>query len=496
MSGVTYTINADGNFSQKMEEMSQRINKSKQSMNALEKDALKFINAVMTPQEKYNQQVRRLGELWEKDRISIETYNRAVQKANEDFKKTQIINADIVDEHKKQATLLEMIGGKISSQVTAWSAVAASIAAAKSVLESYDRLASKAYGEANDAMPAMGKLAQISSSPEQFASYLKAGREFERRGLTSRAEAMDTINALGNIGEMGSAGLLAEMRRTEMVGSVGELLPGVKAVQTNVPGSPSLPTVLAAALGAAGKNSLNLEPTLNYMPKVAVAGQEFGFNLQQIAALTSAGQTATGNAETGATMIAAYFNEVIRKGQYKRGMTPMEVIEANKGLKLESEGRRGLAALSGQGRSNYEAALADSMQATQAPEEYLRARAGIATSNDFMSARIREKQAEKDMLDATESMDAMKAGRGAGITRSLSKAWREGRYEAYFAGEAASVITSRVPLGEDSAQLATTTAGQAGTSIIGGPALPVLRGIYNLMRRQRPQAPPNPAANP
>lgn len=496
MSGITYSINADGNFAQKMEEMSQRINKSKQSMNSLERDSLRFINAVMTPQERYNQQVRRLGELWEKGKISVEIYNRAVSKANEDFKKTQVINAELVQEQTKQVTLLDKIGGKITGQVAGWGAVAAAIAGARFALESYDKLATKAYGNANDAMPSMGKLAQISSSPEEFAGYLRAGREFERRGLTSRSEAMDTINALGNIGEMGSAGLLADLRRTEMVGNVGELLPGVKAVQTNVPGSPSLPQVLASALGAAGKNSLNLEPTLSYMPKVAVAAQPFGFNLQQIAALTSAGQTATGNAETGSTMIAAYFNEVLKKGSFKAGMSPMEVVAANQGLQLESEGRRGLAALSGRGAKNYEAAYADAVAASKNPEEYLRARSSIALTNEFMNARIREKQAEKHLDDVTDPEGTRKAGRGTGVSRAQARAWSEGRYEAWIGGEAASVATSRLPIGESAAYGLTAGAGDTVTFAMGGSALPVLRGMYNLMKRQRPQAPPLPSASP
>lgn len=328
--------------------------------------------------------------------------------------------------------------GEVEGIAGSFLSVALALESVNSLMEDYARLQKEARSLALGSEDAAGQLAQIAQGSD-LQRLLGMGREFAvsaglpgEEGLT---EAYQTINQLANAGMLESADTFAALRGSRLIGPVNPLVTSIASAQLSAPDAGTPTDVLATAMAAANTSTQNLDPVLQYIPRVAQASQatQLGFSFDEIAALTASQMAAAGTPEVGATNAAALLRGLGLNAGIAPG-TPLQTaiddvasrnLSANELSRMfGTEGLRGFSnATTAAGRQGFATALAATTAVT--PE----------TSEDFIlnsAGAIAEVAPE---FAAAQAQRQGEAARAAELSQSAAaSARREGLRNQFIAG--------------------------------------------------------------
>lgn len=378
--------------------------------------AARRITENANPQQRYNREMQRLGELVAKGKVHLSDAQIEAQRLEQ-----RLSGIGKVGEKAFGGAAFSQIGGMITQYFSAAAAVGA-ISTALLKVESDNQRAADSVMES---LGALGELQLISDSPEDYAKNLGRARELARRGIAQGGQAADIAGAFKVAGlsesEASAAMLFGERKQIKPEDMVDFVKKGRK-VANLYEGQGLDFAAVADRLGVAS------EPGDSTVGEFATATTKFGqqnkflkFSGDEgLAALATIEQSA-GGIDIAGTQLGSFYDQLIRRdlakgtleetikgidSRVQAGESPIEILG-------ETNAAKAYSALSGsigdyQGMQERLGGSAGFMDSRNFVEDDPRASAALAKEQSLarLESMREEKNAERELL-----LDAMTADR-------------------------------------------------------------------------------------
>ena len=184
----------------------------------MERAAAQTLRSIQTPQERYNQKIGELKHLYDKNKLSLDQYRRAVEQVESQYKRASDSGEDAFGD-KALRNLVQYTAGIAS--------IAALLGKAVQMFHDLDAEAQAAFDRMKDSRAGLAELAGLAKSPEEAQQLVETARKAYERGVGKSED-----EAAGLHYKLKSTGLYEERKVFEDLsksGVVTDVIPTIGA---------------------------------------------------------------------------------------------------------------------------------------------------------------------------------------------------------------------------------------------------------------------------
>lgn len=408
--------------------MSDEFTQVDRSIRQMGREADKVFRETRTGQEKHNQELERLSTLLKHGKIDQDTYRRAVEQVNDEYRDSKSTLGDL------RTAMIGFLGvaGGLSIVREMWQSI---------------REDATAVAELEKAQfPSSGQLMQVASDLADFQQLKAQSAELLRSGAaTSMAEAQQIMFALRSTGLERERDVFADVARTQLVPNLTDLINSVDSL-TDAFGRPEAGDarqVISKALAVSGLSQRPAQEIVSSTARVGATAFARGLTDEETLAAVGVLADPFSSPERAAERLQAFLNATQRKGIEGRGLQGLLTAAEDR---IAAEGKAAIETLGdATAVAFFEAAKANRDQilaATQAAEaanlsdslsqkvrdlEFAEAaniqrrrQAGRLEERQVRGARGEDELIRQSILDAAERLDEA-TGAAGGFFGALSK---------------------------------------------------------------------------
>lgn len=492
--GVTYEINASGNFEQRMAKAKEVLDKVdgkvkdwKESVTAVGKEQKKWLEAIKTPQDKYIENLNKIKILQERGKLTAEEAGKAAIKAYDSMNSKLRKSNDLLGEY-----------------VTRWISVGAAIGAATSALSAFQQAKQASRDTQEATADSFAQFAQMAQGRDKdiATAHTRNAMRFMGSEQSEQQEAASMVMSLMGMNELGSSDTFARLRGSGVIsGNMGATLTSIGQIQEAMAARNARVTpeqVVASQLEAAKMANKRFEDIMQYGSKAVLAGTSRGMSFTESLGTYTA-LTTTQSVERAADAFNAFMEQSSNQGLITRdGMSFLEIQDAAKKAGYTYTGPAFTAQVNVENYRKMKAGVSRGLADPQSVIE--RAYRGTHSGDDpisrFNRARLEARQSEADLGIAREAMGEDQRRKEGAIARFEA-------YGPWYAPYAANALRW-LPLGAGTTESITgslqvagamSSPGMSGQSTAAGVVDAINKQTKELMKAT-PKAPPTATVNP
>ena len=370
----------------------------------LTRAAKRYYDQTRTPQERYNAKLKELDGLLKQNKVSQDTYNRAVRQAKEQLNAASAAGKKVFGS--------EALAG-VAKLAAAYVSVRTAVSTVTRALTDMEAKRADAAERVRQSRMGAGSLAQVATSPENMKALKEKAEDFYRgAGAATLDEAYRTVFAVKSAGQMEHLEFFKELRASGMIETPDVMARAARTLEFTMGKKETgdMRAIVSKALGASAYSPVSAEALLEAASQGAGIAKAIGLRDEEILALTAMTATAGGKAGEGGTMMTALLTSLeeagLEKGTLLEKLKTIEAAGGIRGAKYgeffgRKESRRAYRAVM-ENLGQYKSALADVDKAQRTDEvgrrlKYHEADPGLVAARAAEEAEHEEKLSRDEL---------------------------------------------------------------------------------------------------